>query len=102
MSFIVGRPFKGQWYYEIQICNLVLQLKHDPEHKPSDSPAKIVKIGNFQIWKDSCWKQHMLRPSDWLPRKLRKRYKIWRFKRRVDRAHKALDWLTKHKEERKG
>lgn len=70
MRLFISKPFKGTWYYEMQVGPFVLQFLHDLEHEPyrqsTERAEKVFMLGRFQIWRDQMWRDHMLLLPRWL------------------------------------
>lgn len=68
MRLIVAMPFKGRWYYELQLFNVVFMWQHDMDHEPSSTSG--LRWGRLHIWIDSAWDwSRQAWPPLWLRRK---------------------------------
>jgi len=56
----IGKPFKGQWFYEIQVGPIVFQYRHKNAASP-EWRRKMGKKTNFFVWCDSTWWHNVTR-----------------------------------------
>ena len=54
---VFHRPFKGMWYYEMQVGPIVFLYKHDQTHRGQRRRGKIA-FWRFAIWYDFYWWQY--------------------------------------------
>lgn len=64
---LVSKPFKGNWYYEVQVLMLVFQWQHDTRHRGCSGG---LRIGRLHIWRDSAWLHGPTAPR-WLRKLIR-------------------------------
>lgn len=59
-------PFKGLWYWEMQVGPLVFWWQHDLAHKATI--GKGLRINRFKVWWDYIWwKYEVKRHWDFSP-----------------------------------